>query len=227
MIPLPTPFVPTTGGRNSALGKLGWRTDVLHLLVVAQLRQENRVDLAILMAKHFEHSSPLPVQVHVVGDGPLEASLKHQVIGLGLGEITHFHGRVPYEQLPYIYRATDALLMPRRYNAIPRVTQEALGYGAPIVSNMNENLLGFSTLLDEYIFQLDFHLNPSSDVIAHLVQGLVALRKERDSIAEVARSMFDAARVSEKVAATYREAAMPNGLGTMETQTEEVGVKHD
>lgn len=72
----------------------------------------------------------------VVGDGPLEASLKSLADRRGMGRRILFAGRVRDEDLPGYYAAADAFVLPSiaKTEAFGVVQAEAMAAGLPVVS---------------------------------------------------------------------------------------------
>jgi glycosyltransferase involved in cell wall biosynthesis len=50
----------------------------------------------------------------IAGDGPARGELENYARGLELGDVVHFKGRVPDEDLPALYNACDIFIMPSR-----------------------------------------------------------------------------------------------------------------
>lgn len=74
------------------------------------------------------------VTLCVVGDGPLRSELEEIA-----GDSVEFLGQVPYDEMPDIYRAGDALILPSRAEGLPRTVLEAFASGIPVVSSHLEH----------------------------------------------------------------------------------------
>jgi rhamnosyl/mannosyltransferase len=72
----------------------------------------------------------------LVGEGPLEASLRARVAALGMQDRVVFAGRVADEDLPAWYHAADVFVLPSiaRTEAFGVVQIEAMASGLPVVS---------------------------------------------------------------------------------------------
>jgi glycosyltransferase involved in cell wall biosynthesis len=70
-----------------------------------------------------------------VGDGPVLGKCKKLAKELGLGKRAEFTGRVPYEEIPEIYRTMDLVLAPFvRVEPVGRVLLEAMASGRGVIT---------------------------------------------------------------------------------------------
>lgn len=69
------------------------------------------------------------VTVVIAGDGPARGRLQRE-----LGENAVFLGSVPYEQMPAVYTAFDALVLPSHTEGLPRVVLEAAAMERPVIA---------------------------------------------------------------------------------------------
>jgi glycosyltransferase involved in cell wall biosynthesis len=74
-------------------------------------------------------------RVHLVGDGPLRASLEAEVASRKLGEHVKFVGSKHHKELGDWYRAADLTLLPSRSEGLPNVLRESLACGTPFVAS--------------------------------------------------------------------------------------------
>jgi len=65
------------------------------------------------------------VKLYVAGEGPLRSELDDKHV--------EFLGHLPYEEMPAVYRAADALVLPSRAEGLPRTVLEAMASGVPVV----------------------------------------------------------------------------------------------
>lgn len=70
------------------------------------------LDLLIEAARRMRARHPL-LRVLLVGGGPQEAQLKHQVAQAGMQDMVIFTGRVPHDQVQRYYELIDVLAYPR------------------------------------------------------------------------------------------------------------------
>jgi len=64
-------------------------------------------------------------KLYVAGEGPLRSELAEDHV--------EFLGQLPYVEMPAVYRAADALILPSRAEGLPRTVLEALASGVPVV----------------------------------------------------------------------------------------------
>jgi glycosyltransferase involved in cell wall biosynthesis len=64
-------------------------------------------------------------ELYVAGEGPLRSEL--------VDDHVEFFGQIPYEDMPAVYRAADALILPSRAEGLPRTVLEAMASGVPVV----------------------------------------------------------------------------------------------
>lgn len=99
------------------------------LLYVGRLSPQKNVegwlDVAAAVAKAVPGST-----FHIVGDGPLRASLETKSNGLAV-----FHGQISYSQLAQHFASASVLLVPSWYEGFGRVVLEALICGTPVVAS--------------------------------------------------------------------------------------------
>lgn len=69
------------------------------------------------------------VHVLVAGDGPERTSLRSR-----LGENATFLGSVPYEEMPAVYHAMDAFVLPSHTEGLPRTVLEAQASATPVIA---------------------------------------------------------------------------------------------
>jgi glycosyltransferase involved in cell wall biosynthesis len=69
------------------------------------------------------------------GDGPMRDSLENAVAEKGLNDAVTFLGRVPYSEMPTVFRAADLFVLPSRTEGFPRTVLEALSCETPVVSS--------------------------------------------------------------------------------------------
>ncbi|MFC2015654.1 glycosyltransferase [Chloroflexota bacterium] len=78
-------------------------------------------------------SRGLPVELSIVGTGDNENPLRSQVAQLGLGNVVHFAGFVPWEQMPRLYQSSDIFVLPSYNEGMSIALLEAMATGLPVV----------------------------------------------------------------------------------------------
>lgn len=69
------------------------------------------------------------------GDGPMRDRLEETATQTGLDDAVTFLGRVPYSEMPAVFRAADLFVLPSRTEGFPRTVLEALSCETPVVSS--------------------------------------------------------------------------------------------
>lgn len=76
----------------------------------------------------------LPVDVAIVGEGPLRGELEARIARLGLGERVRLLGALPEQEVAEQMRAARAVVLPSLAEGLPVVIMEAFALGRPVVS---------------------------------------------------------------------------------------------
>lgn len=106
------------------------------ILFVGRLVEGKRPEDAIKAVHRL--SRRMDVQLWIVGEGPLRPELE----AIADDEVVEFLGRVPYDQMPEVYRSGDLLLLPSRAEGMPRSVLEAFSSGIPAVTNDLDHIAG-------------------------------------------------------------------------------------
>jgi len=95
-----------------------------------------RKGLPILMdAVALLREEGVRVAVWLVGKGPLEDQLRRRASRLGLrADQVTFHGFVPVHRLLEIYRRSNVVVVPSRYEGLPTTLLEAMSCAKPVVA---------------------------------------------------------------------------------------------
>ena len=95
------------GGRDrSGLERL-----VRRVLVHSRLEPFKNIDTVIRGFHTFQKASPVPCELHVVGDGPLRNRLENLATELCRAGSVQFHGYLPDADLRQVYEACDVLAL--------------------------------------------------------------------------------------------------------------------
>ncbi len=109
--------------------ELGLDPHATYLLFLGRLNLVKGPDLAVEALTLINDANLL-----VVGDGPMEESLKQRAARLGLGERVLFLGQRPHQEVPRYLAACDLLVLPSRSEGQPNAVLEALAAERPVVA---------------------------------------------------------------------------------------------
>lgn len=76
-----------------------------------------------------------PFQVEVVGTGAAQTELDQLAQQLGVSDLIHYVGLVPYDQLEKSYQYADIFVLTSLSEGMPSVILEAMGCGLPVVAS--------------------------------------------------------------------------------------------
>lgn len=118
---------PLPEDRTYARARIGARDDERVLVFVGSLTPEKRVHLAI------DAVAILPgCRLWIAGDGPLRSELEYQAREVA-GGLVSFLGSI--DEVPLLYHAADALVLPSATEGLPGVLIEAALCGCPVVAS--------------------------------------------------------------------------------------------
>lgn len=95
------------GGRNRS----GLERTVRRVLVHSRLEVLKNIDTVIRGFQRFQADSPVPCELHVVGDGPSRTSLEALSVSLCSPGSVRFHGFLPNEALRQVYETCEVLAL--------------------------------------------------------------------------------------------------------------------
>lgn len=78
---------------------------------------------------------PQPFQVEVVGTGMAKSELDELAEQLGVSDLIHYVGTVPYGRLEQSYQYADIFVLTSLSEGMPSVILEAMGCGLPIIAS--------------------------------------------------------------------------------------------
>ncbi|MEX2364236.1 MAG: glycosyltransferase, partial [Balneolaceae bacterium] len=111
---------------------LSFQADCQHIAIIGRLVSVKRVDLFLETARLVLDRST-KYRFHIVGDGPLEKTLKEQAATLELTEpYMQFHGH--RTDIPAIIQACDAVVLCSDHEGMPMVALETLGLGKVLLA---------------------------------------------------------------------------------------------
>ncbi len=118
--------------RRDARLRLDARGDAArHVLIPARLVTIKDHATLLDAIEHLPESL-MPLEVHLLGDGPLRADLGRRAARVRDGVRVRFHGF--RDDLPRVLPAADAVVLPSRNEGMPIALIEAMALGLPIVA---------------------------------------------------------------------------------------------
>ena len=93
-----------------------------------RLTEQKGFDLLLKMFAKLQNGA----QLKILGDGPLDSSLREQAKRLSISDRVQFLG---FQENPWShYAAADAFVMPSRWEGMPNAALEALACGTPVIA---------------------------------------------------------------------------------------------
>jgi glycosyltransferase involved in cell wall biosynthesis len=121
--------------RSAARAALGLPPDRSLVGYVGRLSHEKGIDVVVEAMGELVRREPRPVDLVVVGSGPMEQPLRARASALGLADRVRFAGHRGHEELPRWLSALDVFCLPSRSEGCPNVVLEALASGRPVVAS--------------------------------------------------------------------------------------------
>jgi glycosyltransferase involved in cell wall biosynthesis len=167
--------------RADARRELGLKPETVYLLFVGKLIERKRPSHLLEVACRLQREG-LRVGALVVGSGTLEADLRTRIRDSGLADC-HLLGFRNQSELPAIYAAADAFVLPSVRDPRATVVNEAMAAGLPVVITTGTQLWG------------------PGDLVSQGVEGFVVRPDELDGLTEACRTLTDSTRRLEMAAA--------------------------
>ena len=112
------------------------------VLYVGRLVEGKRPGDAVRAVARLRETRP-GVELFLCGEGPRREEVVGLADELGVGEAVDCLGHLPYDEMPKVYRAGDALVLPSRAEGMPRTVIEAMASGLPVVASDLEQVAPF------------------------------------------------------------------------------------
>jgi glycosyltransferase involved in cell wall biosynthesis len=167
--------------------------DVLSLLMVG--RMVAKKDPLLSIRAIGEVAKILPIEAHVVGDGPLLPDAQRVSDDLGLRGIVHFHGALDHSGVLKRYECADIFLQHSRTDPVTGDTEglpvailEAMAYGLPVVTTRHAGI-------PEAVVDRDSGLLVDEGDLTGMIANLLALMRDgvlRQQIGSAARAQVAA-----------------------------------
>ncbi|MBI4881280.1 MAG: glycosyltransferase [Planctomycetes bacterium] len=129
--------------RGAARERLGCSPAALVLLVPARL-VPIKGHAVLFDALRLLSPALLPLEVHLLGDGPLRRRLERAAARLREGFVVRFHGF--RDDLPAVLPAGDVVVLPSKSEGMPLALMDAMACGVPVVATA---VGGVPELLDQ------------------------------------------------------------------------------
>jgi glycosyltransferase involved in cell wall biosynthesis len=105
------------------------RSDRRKILSIGRLSEEKGHSTLLEAVAQLVRTTELPIELHLIGDGPLRNALEQQAVFLGIREHVVFHGQVA-NPFPLLRRA-ELFVLPSRYEGLPNALLEAMACEVP------------------------------------------------------------------------------------------------
>lgn len=177
----------------------------LKALTVCRLISRKQIDLlieSVAKAKKLD----IEVELTIVGEGNLMNCLQKLAGKLDLAEQVRFAGRVPYEQMPQVYRDSDFFVMASEHEGMSNAMLEAMASGLPIITTRCE---GVQELIADNGIVLD---EASADSIAAAIKQLANDEQGYKTMCTAARNraqIFDWKSVARQYLQCYQSISAP------------------
>jgi glycosyltransferase involved in cell wall biosynthesis len=125
-------FSPTGDTHSRIAGVAGQTVIFVGRLVEGKRPQDV---LSAFKSVHDEHPS---ARLFFCGSGPMREELEQESKRAGIANAVEFLGRVPYEEMPSVFRAADVFTIASRTEGFPRTVMESLACETPVVSTRLE-----------------------------------------------------------------------------------------
>ena len=103
----------------------------LTLLWAGRMQPRKALPLAL---EALEQTKDIRVKLLIVGDGEMRRSWEQCAKRLSLGGRVEFLGRLPWEEMPRLYRCADAFIFTSLQDSFGTQVLEAMGHGLPILT---------------------------------------------------------------------------------------------
>jgi len=169
-----------------------------YLLYVGRLSHEKGVSTLIEAAKRLQHGGLDSAEVWVVGDGPLEASLRHSIAEYSLRSVKLLGRKSPSEVIHLLQGALCLVFPSTLYETFGKSMAEAFACGTPVICS---RLGAMQEVVEHGI--TGFHCNPGdAEDFARAIQHCVTLAAQKPdeylALRQTARQRYEERYTAER-----------------------------
>ncbi len=121
--------------------ELGVPETAVLLIYVGRLAIEKNVETLLRQTAVARNIIP-NIHLVLIGEGKLRAKLEQLSIELGMGDSTHFLGRIPYEKIGNYLAAADIFSTASVTEVHPLTVMEAMASGLPVAATLSPGIEG-------------------------------------------------------------------------------------
>jgi glycosyltransferase involved in cell wall biosynthesis len=176
------------GPRQEARLRLKIPGDNPIILFIGNLLPVKGLDI-LIMALSLLRRRGVRFNSALIGQGPLEARLRHEITRLGLQDHVRLLGPMPHACLPDWYRAASVFVLPSRSEGLPCVLLEAAACGTPFVATAVGGIPEIAHLATAQLIPPE---NPEN--LADAITEILSSPEPRNGAGQYSRGHDDAAR---------------------------------
>ncbi len=141
----------------------------LRLLWVGKVESRKALQLALRAVAELPRS--MPIELHVVGVGPLLPALTRLAEEYRIRESVIFHGKLPHGEMPRTYAAADVFLFTSLRDSFGTQVLEAMASGLPVIALDHQ---GVGTFMPDSA-GIKIPVTSSKEVVAGFVNAICRL----------------------------------------------------
>ncbi len=177
--------------------KLGVKDNEVMILTIARLVEQKGIDYLVDAAGKLKNEN---IKVIILGKGPKEEEIKNRIKELKLNrKVKLVIDRLPAEDIPKMYAASDIFVLPSLYEPFGLVVAEAMATGKPVVAS---RIGGIPEVMGK---GTGFLVRPrSSDELAEKLSILINDEKARKKMGKNGRRRIEKYFTWDKIANDYK-----------------------
>lgn len=176
------------------------RDDNFHFVTIGRLVENKRVGLVIeAFSKAFKGQTG--INLHIVGDGPLFNSLKHQIETLDMNDQITMYGFISREETAELIRSSDAFVSASILETFGVPFIEAMACGKPVIGIKNGPINYYINETNGIMFEQD-----NLEDLIKAFNKVYNLRDRYDGklISNTAQILFSEKSVTKKIISIYK-----------------------